>query len=73
MASAAAAEAGPSTASAATQAAVFKRLHPDAYLQRFLTQGYRPDGRKVAAWRDVSINVGPSQLGTSRKLTGQAQ
>lgn len=50
-------DAGPST-SPATQAAVFKRLHPDQYLQRFLAQGYRPDGRKVSAWRDVSINVG---------------
>lgn len=44
--------AGPSAA------AVFKRLHPDQYLTRFLDQGYRPDGRRLDAWRDVSVNVG---------------
>ncbi|WVQ76534.1 hypothetical protein IAR50_006204 [Cryptococcus sp. DSM 104548] len=37
---------------------VFKRLHPAQYLSRFLASGYRPDGRSVSAWRDVSINVG---------------
>lgn len=42
----------------AEKAEVFKRLHPDEYLDRFLAQGYRPDGRKVDGWRDVSINIG---------------
>jgi len=39
-------------------AAVFQRLHPDQYLTRFLDKGYRPDSRRINAWRDVSINVG---------------
>lgn len=37
---------------------VYKRLHPDSYLSRFLSDGYRPDGRTIQAWRDVSINCG---------------
>ncbi|WWD20524.1 hypothetical protein CI109_105000 [Kwoniella shandongensis] len=55
-------EASTSTAAASTSAAaaaaVFQRLHPSQYLSRFLSQGYRPDGRKVRSWRDVSVNVG---------------
>ncbi|TXT13061.1 hypothetical protein VHUM_01462 [Vanrija humicola] len=50
--------AGPSSA-----AAVFKRLHPEQYLTRFLNEGYRPDGRRIGAWRDVSVNVG--SIGTA--------
>jgi exosome complex component RRP43 len=42
----------------AAAAVVFKRLHPARYLEKFLAEGYRPDGRKVRGWRDVSINVG---------------
>lgn len=49
------AQAGPSSASAA---AVYKRLHPASYLSRYLSKGYRPDGRKTAEWRDVSVNLG---------------
>jgi exosome complex component RRP43 len=58
------AEAGPSSAptqtpaAAATAAAVFKRLHPASYLARYVAEGYRADGRKIGAWRDVSINTG---------------
>jgi exosome complex component RRP43 len=37
---------------------VFQRIHPDQYLTRFLDKGYRPDGRRIDGWRDVSINVG---------------
>ncbi|KAF8513141.1 ribosomal protein S5 domain 2-type protein, partial [Hysterangium stoloniferum] len=37
---------------------VFQRLHPRAYLERFLSEGIRPDGRDPDAWRSVSINVG---------------
>jgi exosome complex component RRP43 len=37
---------------------VFQRLHPHAYLERFLAEGVRPDGRAPRAWRDVSVNVG---------------
>ncbi|OCF34454.1 exosome complex component RRP43 [Kwoniella heveanensis BCC8398] len=47
-----------STAPSSASAEVFKRLHPSQYLSRFLGKGYRPDGRKVGGWRDVSINVG---------------
>ena len=45
-------------ASSSTSAAIFKRLHPSQYLSRFLAQGYRPDGRKTGAWRDLNVNVG---------------
>lgn len=58
------AQAGPSSASAA---AVYKRLHPASYLSRYLSKGYRPDGRKTAGWRDVSVNLGmPSDSISSR-------
>ena len=40
------------------QAETFRRLHPRAYLERFLSEGFRPDGREIADWRDVSVNVG---------------
>ncbi|RSH82145.1 hypothetical protein EHS25_006078 [Saitozyma podzolica] len=45
-------------AASSSSAEVFKRLHPASYLARFLTKGYRPDGRKLRGWRDVSVNVG---------------
>ena len=45
--------------------AVFQRLHPRAYLERFLSEDIRPDGRDPGAWRGVSVNVGePSTTGT---------
>ncbi|KAH8118854.1 ribosomal protein S5 domain 2-type protein [Phellopilus nigrolimitatus] len=40
------------------QAETFRRLHPRAYLERFLSEGFRPDGREKDDWRDVSVNVG---------------
>lgn len=42
----------------ASKAAVFQRLHPRVYLERFISEGLRPDGRQLDAWRDVSVNVG---------------
>ena len=52
-------QAGPSsTTTAGERAEVFKRLHPDEYISRFLEEGYRPDGRKLNGWRDVSVNIG---------------
>jgi exosome complex component RRP43 len=52
-------EAGPSTTTTpGERAEVFKRLHPDEYISRFLAEGYRPDGRKLNGWRDVSVNIG---------------
>ncbi|CAE6432187.1 unnamed protein product [Rhizoctonia solani] len=40
------------------EASTFQRLHPRTYFERFIAEGYRPDGRKVDTWRDVRINVG---------------
>lgn len=42
----------------ALKASVFQRLHPRVYLERFLAENYRPDGRVPDAWRDVNLNVG---------------
>jgi exosome complex component RRP43 len=46
----------------ALSASTFKRLHPQAYFNRFLPHAFRPDGRPLdddaRAWRDVSINLG---------------
>ncbi|KIK97395.1 hypothetical protein PAXRUDRAFT_136375 [Paxillus rubicundulus Ve08.2h10] len=42
----------------ALRAQIFQRLHPHAYLDRFLAEGVRPDGREPGEWRDVFVNVG---------------
>ncbi|KAI0071833.1 ribosomal protein S5 domain 2-like protein [Panus rudis PR-1116 ss-1] len=42
----------------ALKASTFRRLHPKVYLERFLGEGLRPDGREFDEWRDISINVG---------------
>lgn len=42
----------------ALKALTFQRLHPKAYLERFLAEHARPDGREPREWRDVSVNVG---------------
>ena len=42
----------------ALKAAVFQRLHPRIYLERFLSENLRPDGREFGAWRPLSVNVG---------------
>ncbi|GJE87506.1 ribosomal protein S5 domain 2-like protein [Phanerochaete sordida] len=47
-----------STEEAALKALTFQRLHPKAFLERFLAENARPDGREPAEWRDVSVNVG---------------
>ncbi|KAG8912449.1 hypothetical protein FRC02_005991, partial [Tulasnella sp. 418] len=39
-------------------AVIFQRLHPKAYLERFLAEGVRPDGRNPDVWRDLKVNVG---------------
>ncbi|KAH7887268.1 ribosomal protein S5 domain 2-type protein [Phlebopus sp. FC_14] len=49
---------GKSTQSDAVRAQIFQRLHPHAYLDRFLAEGFRPDGRTSDEWRDVFINLG---------------
>ena len=54
---------GPSTSEHdALKALTFQRLHPKAYLERFLAEGFRPDGRGLGDWRDIFINVGASPL-----------
>ncbi|KAG6917662.1 hypothetical protein DXG01_001637 [Tephrocybe rancida] len=42
----------------ALKASVFQRLHPRVYLERFLAENVRPDGRATDVWRDVNVNVG---------------
>jgi exosome complex component RRP43 len=41
-----------------TNAQIFQRLHPKAYLERFLAEHVRPDGREVEEWRDLIVHVG---------------
>ncbi|KAI0774691.1 ribosomal protein S5 domain 2-type protein [Trametes elegans] len=55
------ASAAPSSSSAeqdALRALTFQRLHPKTYLERFLAEQIRPDGRDLDEWRDVSVDVG---------------
>ncbi|TFK46957.1 hypothetical protein OE88DRAFT_1714739 [Heliocybe sulcata] len=42
----------------ALKAATFQRLHPRIYLERFLAENVRPDGRAFDQTRDVTVNVG---------------
>ncbi|OCH94510.1 hypothetical protein OBBRIDRAFT_769588 [Obba rivulosa] len=42
----------------ALRAQTFQRLHPKAYLERFLEENIRPDGRELDEWRDVSVHMG---------------
>jgi len=42
----------------ALKAATFQRLHPRTYLERFLAEGVRPDGRNLEEWRTIELNVG---------------
>src|SRR6267142_1044843 len=39
-------------------AQIFQRLHPKAYLERFLADQFRPDGREPSEWRDLFVHVG---------------
>lgn len=48
----------------AIKAAIFQRLHPRVYFERFVAENVRPDGREFDAWRDVSVNVGTKADGT---------
>ncbi|KAJ7600983.1 ribosomal protein S5 domain 2-type protein [Mycena floridula] len=40
------------------KASIFQRLHPRAYLERFIAENIRPDGRDFDGWRQFSVNVG---------------
>lgn len=48
----------PAEEQEALKAAVFQRLHPRVYFERFLNEKVRPDGREFDAWRSVSVHVG---------------
>ena len=45
-------------ADSALKASIFQRLHPHIYLERFLAENVRPDGRDPAAFREIGVNVG---------------
>ncbi len=42
----------------ALKAAVFQRLHPRVYLERFVREEIRPDGRAFDESREAAVNVG---------------
>ena len=42
----------------ALKAAVFQRLHPRLFLERYAVENFRPDGRLFGDFRSVSVNVG---------------
>jgi exosome complex component RRP43 len=42
---------------ASLQASAFKRLYPEQYFQRFLSEGLRPDGRTLSVCRAASIGL----------------
>jgi len=44
--------------SEAIKAQIFQRLHPRSYLERYISEDVRPDGRGFEDWREVSVNVG---------------
>jgi exosome complex component RRP43 len=48
----------PSVADETLRAQIFQRLHPRVYLERFIAEKIRPDGRTFDEWRNVSVNVG---------------
>lgn len=46
----------------ALKAATFRRLHPRLYLERFLAEDVRPDGRAEVEFRKLAVNVGAFSL-----------
>lgn len=58
----------------ALKASVFQRLHPRIYLERFLAENVRPDGREANTFREISVNVGECKTQTepSANLKPQA-
>ncbi|KIK48541.1 hypothetical protein CY34DRAFT_798029 [Suillus luteus UH-Slu-Lm8-n1] len=48
----------PSAADETLRAQIFQRLHPRVYLERFIAENIRPDGRTFDEWRSVSVNAG---------------
>jgi len=47
-----------SSTSESLKASTFQRLHPKIYLERFLAESVRPDGRTFTKFRPLSVNVG---------------
>jgi exosome complex component RRP43 len=41
-----------------TEISTYQRLHPRAYLEKFLAEGIRPDGRGIAEFRALQITQG---------------
>ncbi|KAM0792880.1 hypothetical protein ACM66B_002642 [Microbotryomycetes sp. NB124-2] len=75
MAYAASADASTSTSTSTLTPALFKRLHPRPFLDKFLEQQLRPDGRRAGGsqqqheqYRDVSVNVGSISTAPSSAL-----
>lgn len=61
-------DASSTAAANAHDASIFQRLHPKAYLERFLAAGFRPDGRRTGDWRELSVNVGEPFLPRQRHI-----
>jgi exosome complex component RRP43 len=49
------------TSSQQNEISTFQRLHPRAYLERFLAEGIRPDAREPNTFRNLDVNVGKSE------------
>ncbi|GAA5826297.1 hypothetical protein JCM11251_007246 [Rhodosporidiobolus azoricus] len=65
----------PAPAASNLTPALFKRLHPKPFLERFVGEGVRPDGRPVGpqaneqdVWRDASVNIGSVSTAPSSAL-----
>jgi exosome complex RNA-binding protein Rrp42 (RNase PH superfamily) len=41
------------------QAEAFRKLYPEEFLEKFLGQGVRPDGRGLASAKTFSVHIGP--------------
>lgn len=52
----------PSQQTAILDASTFRRIQPRAYLERFLAESIRPDGRSFDAFRPPAVNVGASRI-----------
>lgn len=48
----------------------FQRLHPRAYLERFLAEGIRLDEREPSSWRKVSVNAGTYVQSLVSRISG---
>jgi hypothetical protein len=59
--------AGEDDASSAFKAAIFQRLHPRVYLERFLAEDVRPDGRSLGTVHQ-EIETRGSSVGNESKI-----